>query len=115
MWMVDARILCNRHLLGEHGEIHKHRHNFVKGHSIEGRRGQIEPASMKLRHDVLEDEMRRRGMNARSPYEQPDLSGYDLHGHCVDRVAALKDLIGRCNVCRARELELKVCESENET
>lgn len=100
--MCDPRVLCQNHLLGEHSELHKHRHNFVKGHSIEGRRGQIDPAAMKSRHDELAVEMLRRGMNHQSPYEQPDLSNYDLTGHGVDRAAALADLVARCETCRAK-------------
>jgi len=37
MWMVEPKLLCKKHLLGEHNEIHKHRHNFVKKHSVKGR------------------------------------------------------------------------------
>ena len=101
--MVNVKLLCDKHLLGEHGEIHKFRHNFVKGHRIEGRRGQIEPASMKVRHDALEAEMIHRGMNAKSPYMQPDLSAYDLTGHVVDREAAYHDLLNRCENCRMKK------------
>ena len=100
--MVNVKILCNLHLLGEHGEIHKHRHNFVKGQRIGGRKGQIEPVSMASRHDELEVEMRSRGMNDKSPYEQPDLSGYDLEGFTVDRDESLKELIHRCPECLER-------------
>jgi len=32
MWMVDPRLLCNQHLIGEHGEIHKFLPSFRKGH-----------------------------------------------------------------------------------
>jgi hypothetical protein len=105
MWMCPADILCMRHILGEHGELHKFRHNFVKGHSIEGRRGQIEPASMRIRHDALVYEMLKRGMKHNSPYEQPDLSHYDLTGHVVDKDAALEDLLHRCPDCRQRYKE----------
>ena len=77
MWMVNPKLLCRKHLLGEHGEIHKHRHNFVKQHSISKRVSpvvQIEPVSMKWRHDELAAEMLRRGFNHHSPFEQPDIS-----------------------------------------
>jgi len=37
MWMIDPSLLCRKHLLGEHNEIHKHRHNFEKHHSVTGR------------------------------------------------------------------------------
>lgn len=107
MWMVNPEILCRKHLLGEHGEIHKHRHNFVKGHSIEGRRGQIDPAKMEERHDELAAEMLRRGFNHRSPFTQPDLSAYDLSGHGVDVDRSLADLIERCPECRERKLTNK--------
>jgi len=80
-------------------EIHKHRHNFVKGHSIEGRRGQIEPKSMQKRHDELAEEMIKRGYNHNSPYIQPDLSRYNLNGFDVDIDKSLKDLHSRCNEC----------------
>lgn len=106
-WMIDPKLLCRKHLLGEHGEIHKHRHSFVKHHSIAGRLSpvvQIEPASMKRRHDELTAEMLRRGYNHQSPYEQPDLS-YLLQEQReakVDTVVSMADLYERCPECRAR-------------
>lgn len=100
---LAARRLCRQHLLGNHGELHKHRHVFVKGYSIAGRRGQIEPLSMKAWHDALAREMIRRGYRHNSPYELPPLDYLpyeDLHGR-VDRVAALRYLKGRCSRCRS--------------
>jgi hypothetical protein len=105
--MVNPSFLCDQHLLGEHGEIHKHRHNFVKGHSIEGRRGQIEPFEMGKRHDALAEEMVARGMNHKSPYQQPDLSAYDLNGFIVDVEKSLQDLIQRCPKCKMRIMRVK--------
>lgn len=102
MWMVNAKSLCKKHLLGEHGELHKHRHNFVKGHSIEGRRGQIEPISMEKRHDELAKEMISRGYNHKSEYEQPDLAKYNLVGFTVDVAASTQDLHARCQDCLKR-------------
>ena len=102
MWMVNPKKLCQKHLLGEHSEIHKHRHNFVKGHSVEDRRGQIEPESMQSRHDELAEEMLSRGMNHKSPYEQPDLSKYNLQGFIVDKKESLQELQKRCPKCKER-------------
>lgn len=106
MWMIDPKLLCDKHLLGEHGEIHKHRHNFIKGHKIEGRKGQIEPGSMEKRHDELVFEMVSRGMNHNSPYEQPDLLKYDndILNWKVDHVKSIDDLIDRCEKCRTNIL-----------
>lgn len=96
MWMVDPKLMCMQHLVGEHGEIHKHRHNFVKGHGIAGRKGQIEPEAMKRRHDELVTHLRCH----KSQYEQPDLSGYDLNGFIVDVAESLAELSRRCPKCR---------------
>jgi len=100
MWMVDPKILCRNHLLGEHGEIHKHRHNFVKQHKMNGRIGQIEPLAMEDRHNELAEEMLRRGYNHQSPFAQPDTSYLPLM--TVNKEHALQDLINRCEECKKR-------------
>lgn len=100
MWMVDPKLLCNKHLLGEHGEIHKFRHNFVKKHNMAGRMinpSQIDPHKMQERHDILATEMLRRKMNHKSPYEQPDTSY--LPEANVDIAYNLRDLSERCETC----------------
>jgi 7-cyano-7-deazaguanine synthase in queuosine biosynthesis len=107
MWMLNPKLLCRKHLLGAHCELHKFRPSFVKHHSIDGRLTpvvQIEPASMKRRHDELAAEMVRRGYNHKSPYEQPDLSYLpkEQREAKVDRIHSLADLCGRCPDCRER-------------
>ena len=108
MWMVDPRYLCKRHLLGEHGELHKHRPSFVKQHSIAGRvqpgAVQIEPLSMAARHRILVTEMLLRECKHDSPYEEPDLSYLpQLHREArVDSAQSVVDLYSRCYMCRER-------------
>ena len=103
--MLNPKILCRKHLLGEHGEIHKHKHNFVKKHKMAGRMGQIEPEAMKTRHDELAKEMLERNYNHQSPFEQPDVSY--LPEMKVDVEESLKDLLNRCSECSQRYQELK--------
>lgn len=76
MWLIEPKLMCKKHLLGEHGELHKFLHNWIKQHSITGRiaGNAMEPLSYKARHDALADEMLARGMNHKSPLEQPDFS-----------------------------------------
>ena len=104
-----------QHLCGEHGEIHKHRHNFVKGHSIAGRIeiNAVEPMAMQERHDALEAEIRHRAREAgrkppSSPYEQPDISSYppEHRDYQIDRQAARELLMCRCEECRERHEEV---------
>lgn len=106
MWMLNPKYLCREHLLGEHNEIHKHRHNFVKGHSIKGRiaGNAVAPKQMKERHDALAVEMIARGYNHQSPFEQPDLSSYsdEDQNAVVDVTESLRLLLRRCPECRNR-------------
>lgn len=102
--MIEPKLLCKNHLLGEHNEIHKHRHNFVKKHSIKNRiiKGQIEPSSMEKRHDELAKEMIRRGYNHKSPYKMPDISHLNEFEKTfkVDKNKSIKDLHNRCKKCK---------------
>lgn len=103
--MINPECLCRKHLLGEHNEIHKHRHNFEKKHSIKGRLYpivQIEPYSMSIRHDELAKEMIKRGYNHKSPYTQPSLDYLqpeELYA-VVDTDISIEDLSNRCSECK---------------
>lgn len=103
MWMIQTKYLCRKHLLGEHSELHKHKHNFEKGHSIAGRIHPvvtIEPHSMQIRHDEIVSEFKKRGYNHNSPYLQPDVSKYpDVK---VDTNISINELSSRCPECTWR-------------
>ena len=109
--MVNPAFLCRQHLLGEHNEIHKHRHNFVKGHRIKGRIeiNAVEPMAMQARHDELVEEMIIRGYKHKSPYEQPNLDKYSDEDReaKVDKESSLKMLVDRCQMCKIRHREEK--------
>lgn len=101
MWMVDPKMLCRQHLLGEHAELHMIASNLRLGRSIEGyiQINAIEPKSVKRRHDELVAEMVSRGMKHRSPLD----FSTDLYNEVmVDRSESLKLLIGRCPRCAER-------------
>lgn len=112
MWGINPKFLCKKHLLGEHGEIHKHRHNFVKQHKISKRISpivQIAPEQMEVRHNELAVEMVRRGYNHQSPYEQPDLSYLKNEERYaeIDIDISIRDLTLRCEDC-ANNLKKKL-------
>lgn len=119
MWGINPKLLCRNHLLGEHNEIHKHKHNFVKMHSIAKRIApvvQIEPENMKARHDALVEEMLTRDYNHNSPYEQPDLSYLKPEERFaeIDIYISISDLLKRCPECEKR-ISNKITEIGNET
>ena len=107
MWMIRPELMCNKHLLGEHGELHKFAPSFRKQYSVANRISpvvQIELSSYQSRHDELANEMIRRSMNHNSPIDVPDFS-YLPREHYkaeVDVNVSIQDLYTRCDDCKVR-------------
>lgn len=104
--MINERILCRDHLMGEHKELH-----MLAGHIRLGRRlgkyaseREVEPLSIHTRHAQISLEMLRRGYNHKSPLEHVSLEGYPHHEQLasVDRAASFSLLIGTCDKCFQR-------------
>ena len=106
MWMVDPKIMCRKHLLGEHLELHMFVGTINKGISIQGYldKNLLEPLGLIGRHALLVEEMTRRGYNHQSPLPRPVIP---IHQQWViiDREMALTDLLSRCEDCRKRRTE----------
>jgi len=105
MWMVDPAIMCRKHLLGEHVELHMLIGTIKKGVSIRGyvEKGLVEPFHIHLRHSQLVEEMEKRGYKHLSMIENPvdliKLGSKELNA-VVDREESLKELLRRCSECR---------------
>ena len=98
MWMIEPRLLCRNHLLGEHFEIHcavGNLHKDGKWATYLTKQGYLEPQNFKQRHDEIVIEMKQRGYNHKSPLEVD--VGF-LVGH-VDRRISMRDLKNRCERC----------------
>ena len=69
LWLTDPKLLCDKHLLGEHNECHMFVGTILKGKSIRGylSKGLLQVHSLRERHEELAAEMLRRGMNHKSP------------------------------------------------
>ena len=100
MWLVDPKLMCNRHLLGEHVEMHMFAGTIRKGKSIQGYldRHLVETGKIALRHDELAAEMAHRGMNHKTPLAQPFCHPCGL----VQEYLNLMELVRRCPECRER-------------
>ena len=99
MWNVDPKLLCNKHLRGEHVEMHMFVGSLRKGRSIQGHidKGQVEPRYIFSRHLLLAKEMVERGMNHKS--ELPQIPFVEDEGK-VDVKGNLIELARRCEDCR---------------
>jgi len=71
MWNVNPKIMCNKHLLGEHLEMHMFIGCIVKKKSIQGYidKGLVEVDNIIERHDSLVEEMKTRKMNHTTPID----------------------------------------------
>lgn len=116
MWMVDPKIMCRKHLLGEHVEIHMLVGAMKKGKSIKGYidKGLISPRDIVMRHSLIASEMITRGMSHRTDidsevarklnnkYNSPATSPVNIE-------KSYKDLFQRCSDCWTAFLIIKIC------
>ena len=106
--MLSPKLLCNKHLLGEHGELHKFIPTFKKGYRVDKRVSpivQIQFKGYQERHDALAEEMIKRGMNHKSPLpELPDFKSIykEYYEKTVDISNSINDLTMRCERCKER-------------
>jgi SMC interacting uncharacterized protein involved in chromosome segregation len=107
MWMVDPRIMCKNHLLGEHLETHMF-HGVIKKGLVSSLKGYVENnlleiESLKKRHDELAQEIVRRKYRHTS-YMEP--LNEDLVRNIpkvkINVEESLKELLSRCPKCRER-------------
>ncbi len=69
MWMIDPKLMCRKHLLGEHRELHALVGILKKGTGIQGYldNNLIETHNIVNRHEELVKEMTNRGYSHKSP------------------------------------------------
>jgi hypothetical protein len=103
--MVDPRIMCRQHLLGEHLELHMFVGHLLRGKCVDGyvEKNLLETCSISSRHAALVAEMKRRGYKHRSVLSYRD----SLLMGKIDRNASLQDLLYRCAECSKRYADLK--------
>ena len=103
MWGVNPKLLCRKHLLGEHVEMHMFVGSINKGFSIDGfiNTGLVETDKIRKRHGELANEMLHRGYNHNSL-----LPEFKIRKGCnISLNKNLKDLYNRCIICKERGLK----------
>ena len=98
--MVDPGVMCNRHLLGEHVELHMLVKTINLGKSIKGYlNGLVDPNLTLERHEKIVEEMKRRGMNHHSPIDSPVSASFGCSIKPISETVNRKELAGRCARC----------------
>ncbi len=116
MWMVAPIIMCDRHLYGEHVELHMFLGTFRKHKNVKGYidNNLLEFKSIVKRHNVLVYEMKRRMIqNGKKSNHSSFLneimvnefahSYNDITDIEVNRLKSSLDLFRRCPICRKRK------------
>lgn len=98
VWDIDPKLLCDRHLLGEHNEIHAIWSiitNNLKGFSShpETRRWHGKLRALYLRHGNTAGEMERRGFKHRSPLDERFATGKEAQDELLDPVEVQERLL----------------------
>ena len=92
MWMVDPKLMCLKHLMGEHVECHMFVGCIRKGLKISGSKyvttGLVEVHNLKTRHDDLAREMTSRSYQHKSPLPEINL----WTEGCIDSSANLIEI-----------------------
>lgn len=105
MWMVNPVFMCDKHLRGEHVELHMLVGSINKRKSLKGFLDQsiIEPKSITERHYEISKEMKIRGMTHISPLPDYDLTYLGNYiNTTVDISSSLLELKNRCDKCKDR-------------
>lgn len=100
--MVNPRIMCRNHLLGEHAELHMFVGTIYRGYSVRGylEKGLLEIHNLYDRHEILVKEMKRRSYKHNSRID-PEWKSAKTEGF-IDKVKSLEELLSRCSKCRMR-------------
>lgn len=107
MWMVNPRVMCRQHLLGEHVEIHMYVGAISRGQSMSGylQKGLLEVHSLYDRHEEIAEEMKRRGYKHCSDLDEKWRSAE--RSGAIDKKKNLEELLKRCPRCKRRYSENK--------
>lgn len=112
MWMVNPKILCQKHLFGEHVELHMFIGTLKRNISISGyiKNNLLEILSIEQRHSELSMEIMNRKYKHNSPLIiTPEIYSYlsiNEINYKIDKDNALYDLISRCPFCNENYINL---------
>lgn len=100
IWDLEPDILCDRHLLGEHRELHavwsilsKGKRGYANHPETLRWRGRLK--ALYARHEVLVEEMKRRGFDHRSPLDSDLATGEVRQTELLESVESQRERLRR--------------------
>jgi hypothetical protein len=102
MWALETKSMCRKHLLGEHLECHMFLGAICQEKKLEGfvRKGLLVIEKLAERHNLLAEEMGRRGYKHNTPFQDYliGLDYYTLYGGAT--LTPQDVLLNRCSECK---------------
>ncbi len=100
IWDLEPRLLCDRHLLGEHRELHAIWTILTRGkqgyaNHPETRRWRGRLAALYARHESQVEEMGQRGFSHRSPLDPNLATGDSSQPELLDPLSVQRDRLRR--------------------
>jgi hypothetical protein len=109
-WLVDPKIMCKQHLLGEHCEHHMMVGAIKKKKQFDGyiAKNCVELTSLKERHDEIVQEMERRGYNHKTSFPEYDISYLkpEIANYKIRKEESFQELMNRCPKCKTNKLKM---------
>ena len=108
MWKIPTNLMCRKHLLGEHVEMHMLVGSHQKNISLHGyiNNGLLDTNYIFQRHEELVEEMCKRGYNHQSPVDKDTCTSIkETYKECAPLINTdvnEKELYRRCADCRER-------------
>jgi superfamily II DNA or RNA helicase len=107
MWLVNPKLMCRKHLLGEHVECHMFLGSIKHNHKLSNylKNGLLDATKLKERHDELAKEILNRGYKHNSPL--PDITEEEKikYKGSIDIDANMNELARRCPICANMQSE----------
>ncbi|MDP1695650.1 MAG: pyrimidine dimer DNA glycosylase/endonuclease V [archaeon] len=100
MWNIPPQMLCTKHLLGEHVEMHMFVGTINKKKSIKEYLDNelVDTSHIRKRHYELVSEMKRREFNHQSPLPKFEIK----KSGSIDIKKNIKELARRCKECKKK-------------
>lgn len=104
IWGVPVALMCDKHLGGEHVEMHMFKSVIELDKKVDGyiRDKLLDTLAILTRHEELSREMLKRGMKHNSPLLSVSYPEGFVHRNSVDPHESEMELVRRCPKCRER-------------
>ena len=108
MWAVHPNVMCKRHLMEEHNNLHKFVSMIKRDSDLTRYKEKrfIDPKALPHRHGLIIKEFQKRGIKHSSPLSSKDINTVQMDWnevrHKLDSYRDVNELYDKCFQCKRR-------------